>query len=79
MHPWLSKPFGLEVVNSLDCPKSKYQQHYYTLSLLLAIALAFMNTVSVKKTSNIHTGVEILTKIHEKLQAFVSSDKQGFG
>ena len=48
-----------------------------------------MNTVSVKKISNIQV-LEIqitlqdvhhlvnCNKIHEKLQAFVSSDKQGF-
>ena len=49
-----------------------------------------MNTVSVKKTSNIQA-VEIqitlqdghhlvnYNEIHEKLQAFVSLDKRGFG
>ena len=49
-----------------------------------------MNTVSVKKTSSIQV-VEIqitlqdghhlvsCNEIHEKLQAFVSLDKQGFG
>ena len=48
-----------------------------------------MNTVSVKKTSNVQV-LEIqitlqdvhhrvnYNEIHEKLQAFVSSDKQGF-
>ena len=49
-----------------------------------------MNTVSVKKTSNIQVGEIQITlqdghhpvnynKIRENLQAFVSSDKRGFG
>ena len=49
-----------------------------------------MNTVSVKKTSNVYTGawnkitlqdvhhLVNCNEIHEKLQGFVSSDKQGF-
>ena len=47
-----------------------------------------MNTVSVKKTSNIQAGEIQITvqdghhlvnnEIHENLQVFVSSDKRGF-
>ena len=55
-------PFGLEVVNSLDnwnCPKCKYQQHHYTLSVLLTLALAWILLVWRKQLTYIVHVVEI--------------------
>ena len=80
--------YSASLVNSLgnwNYPKCKYQQHHFCTSSISTS----VNTVSVKQTSNIiiqvvetqdgHHPVNICNEVHEKVQAFVSSAKWGFG
>ena len=97
VHPWLSEPLWSggclnkwTPLPNWNYPKCKYQQHHYTLYVLLhftvALALAWILLVRRKQVTyrwlkykshyKIHVATNIM-KIHGKLQAFVNLDNWG--